>query len=629
MGGEKFDTLSDSKTLFPKLLGSAKIMADFTELPMASCVVVLVMDSAVLSCLQNSHSIGFAISSIAFHLHRHHEVQEPYSRARKNPFFDGLLRAEDGMPSPPFDLQASLGSRNISRTMSDIGNTHTRNAHDSLTDIGNNPFLQPFERSKIGKTASFAFTDVQSHFSFDPNEPIEANEKPPTVNGLTSPTSAKLFRVNRRKENLSTVSLPQSAASFYNGDSPEFEIVASCPSINKLNSFLKATKDEVNAGVPGRFLHVVMAQDVPDVGSIASTITYAFYLNEARRSDQICTVPVISMKRLDIRSQAELKWLLDSCQIDQSSLIFVDEIDLSYYDLFGSLKVVLLNGNKLPAKQEGESVYPWVKTITIAEGSSCCTLVAEKFALISPEILAGQGFSRLLIELLHILLVIVPCSMLVPIPLFYSWVAMMAPNLAAILLDSANLCSPQCSLKDKYMATLLIHGSGRFGCNGLYQLLRYKMYDVSELKVADILRKDFKKWTRVGKPDSAGSRMMASQIGMSSIGVPIAHLLDHEDTSVREIKYFQYMEKIRLLMIVSGYYDSKKNFKREILVSAESVELMKNLLFFFNASASQLPLKAIHQPGLGEEMQAFEIDKVTSRKTIELLLEEFGGTSKG
>ncbi|KAM1244899.1 hypothetical protein ACFX2I_036165 [Malus domestica] len=89
------------------------------------------------------------------------------------------------------------------------------------------------------------------------------------------------------------------------------------------------------------------------------------------------------------------------------------------------------------------------------------------------------------------------------------------------------------------------------------------------------------------------------------------------------------MEKLRLLMVVSGYYDSKRNFKREILVAAESVELMKNLLFFFDSSASQLPLKAIHQSGLGAEMQAFEIDKVTSRKTIERLLEEFGGTSKG
>lgn len=46
-------------------------------------------------------------------------------------------------------------------------------------------------------------------------------------------------------------------------------------------------------------------------------------------------------------------------------------------------------------------------------------------------------------------------------------------QLAAILLDSANLSSSNCSLKDKYMATMLIHGAGRFGCNGLYQLCMY------------------------------------------------------------------------------------------------------------------------------------------------------------
>lgn len=53
---------------------------------------------------------------------------------------------------------------------------------------------------------------------------------------------------------------------------------------------------------------------------------YAFYLNETHYSDQLCTVPVINMKRLDISSQAELKWLFDSCQIDLKSLIFVDEV---------------------------------------------------------------------------------------------------------------------------------------------------------------------------------------------------------------------------------------------------------------------------------------------------------------
>ncbi|XP_031282443.1 uncharacterized protein LOC116141021 [Pistacia vera] len=115
---------------------------------------------------------------------------------------------------------------------------------------------------------------------------------------------------------------------------------------------------------------------------------------------------------------------------------------------------------------------------------------------------------------------------------------------------------------------------------------------------------------------------------MSSIGISVEQLLAHENASTQEIKHFQKLEKVRLLMIVSGYYDQQKNFKREILVAAESVELMRNLLSFFNSSASQLPLKVLQQPGLGEEMKAFEIDKATSRKTIERLLEEFGGTSK-
>lgn len=103
-------------------------------------------------------------------------------------------------------------------------------------------------------------------------------------------------------------------------------------------------------------------------------------------------------------------------------------------------------------------------------------------------------------------------------------------QLTGILLDTGNLTGPHCTTKDKYMATLLVNGAGRFGSNGLYQLcmfcpqllcaieslllfytcsvliyrtkfvfaVRYKMYDTSDLTVVDILRKDFKKWTRVG-----------------------------------------------------------------------------------------------------------------------------------
>ncbi|XP_021691790.2 uncharacterized protein LOC110673086 isoform X2 [Hevea brasiliensis] len=564
-------------------------------------------------------------------------LQEPYIRTRENPYFDGLLRDDNASrdQSSTLGFQGNDESRNISRTTSDISDSRSKSfvqdisdksmesMDDSFSDVVLNPIGQStFRRlSKIAKATSFGFPNIQADLRLELGDTCksmeeyspkasEATEECHILSTLSRPIIEKSYSLNQRKQNLLMIPLPQSAAFFYNVLSPLVEIVESSESINRLNLYLKARRDDVSAGVPGRFLHAVIGQYVSDVGSIASTIMYAFYLNETLESDQLCSVPVINMKRADLSSHSELKWLLDSCQIDESSLIFVDEIDLSYYDLFGSLRLVLLNGHKLPAKQEalkgavveifncrkGESVYPGVENATVGQ-DSCCTLIAEKFALTSPEILAAQGFSRLL--------------------------------LAGILLDTGNLTGPHCTTKDKYMATLLVNGAGRFGCNGLYQLLRYKMCDVSDLTVVDILRKDFKKWTRVGKVDSVGSRSVMSYIGMSSIGISIEQLLAHDATSTEEIKYFQQLEKLQLLMIVSGYYDSQKNFKREILVTAESVELMKNLLMFLNSKASHLPLKVLHDPGLKDDMKVFEIDKITSRKTIERLLEEFGGASKG
>ncbi|XWS17961.1 hypothetical protein CRYUN_Cryun32bG0001100 [Craigia yunnanensis] len=566
---------------------------------------------------------------------------EPYIRTRENPYFIDLL-VKDGAStdeSSNFDFRGISGIQKISRSTSDIGGSRRKNLdldisenflESPLDDSVLDAILQPFSQTSNGnwsnvvKPTASALPNIQSESSFHLGNPSGSikDSLDRSVPSLRTPELEKSFKVNKIKTSLSKISLPQSAASFYNGHSPQMEIVETCESIKSLNLFLKSKRDEIYAGVPGRFLHTVIGQDVSDVGSVALTIMYAFYLNETHESHQLCTVPVINMKRTELNSHAELKWLLDSCQIDQSSLIFIDEIDLSYYDLFGSLKLVLLNGPKLPTEQEalkesvieifncrkehrqlkiqfylqGERVYPWVEKVTVGQECSSCTLIAEMFAMTSPEILAGQGFSRLL--------------------------------LAGILLDTGNLSSPHSTTKDKYMATFLLNGAGRFGCNGLYQILRYKLYDVSELRVTDILGKDFKKWTRVGKLDNAGSRLMVSLVGMSSIGISVEQLLAHGDASTREIKHFQQMEKLRLLMIVSGYYDQQKNFKREMLVSTESVELMKNLLFFFNSNASQLPLKVLHQPGLGEEMRAFEIDKVTSRKTIDRLLEEFGGSSK-
>ncbi|KAM7252879.1 hypothetical protein ACFE04_008690 [Oxalis oulophora] len=540
--------------------------------------------------------------------------EEPYLRAREDPFFKGLLKRNDH-PMPDAGLQSSsqFKSDNIS------GDTNTDTSYKEIPSDVTENFLddsvsESFTQSVSAKLAQMDRKTTSltfKHLIFDLGDTVDSSVNESEEYSVTlqeRPPMKRSYTVNKRKStNLSNVPLPQSAASFYNGSSPTIDIVESSESIEKLNSYLKSAKDEINAGVPGRFLHAVIGQDVSDLSSIVSTILYAFNLNEKLVDKQyFIIVPVLNMKRSDLNAHSDIKWLLDSCQIDQTSLIFVDEIDLSYYDLFGSLKLILLNGAKLPTKQEalkeavvevfncgkGEIVYPRVQTVTFGEGSSCCTLIAEIFLKTSPEILAGQAFSRLL--------------------------------LAGILLDTENISNPDCSIKDKYMATLLINGAGRFGCN-----VKYKMHDVSELKVVDILRKDFKSWTRViGKVSSISSRVMVSQIGMSSIGISMEQLLSHEEKSTSAIKHFNKSEKLQLLVIVSGYYDTHRTFMREILIAAESMELLKNLLSFLNANASRLPLEVLHHPGLRENMAAFKINKVTSRRIIEGLLEEFCGISK-
>nr|POF14463.1 protein prune like [Quercus suber] len=450
------------------------------------------------------------------------ETIQPYPR---EPVLNGLLKGKDLAPIFDFPLHGRIGSQNLSQSTSVIGDGKLHSnmsgkvmgSPSPLEDsASHNNILEPFDFDFQGIFYSQNISRSTSDIGDMRNTKIVSKISEEVMELPWKIRSQMLFS-NLLMSSLHLGDGPrlscqnhlhsQSAATFYNGISPEMEIVESCESINRLNNYLRDRKE---ASVSGKFLHAVIGQDISNVGLVASTIIYAFYLNETYQSDQLCTVPVINMKRAGLSCRAEIKWLIASCLIDQSSLIFIDEIDLSYYDLFGSLKLVLLNSHKLLIKQEalkeagveifccrkGESAYPWVETNTIGEDCSCCTLIAERLLL------------------------------------------------AGIFIETGNLTNPHCNSKDKYMATLLINGAGRFGSNGLYQILKYKMHDVSDLKIVDILHKDFKKWRRLGKPDAAGSRLMALHVGMSSIGISIAQLLAHEDASSQGIKNFQRMVRI-------------------------------------------------------------------------------------
>nr|GEV80994.1 exopolyphosphatase PRUNE1-like isoform X1 [Tanacetum cinerariifolium] len=522
--------------------------------------------------------------------------QGKYVRARENPFFNGLTRGNTSMinRASPFDFMGKSSDQRISRSVS--VNSQKGFENDVPENVSYKGSHLEIRNEPLGVPISGRVDLGISHIAVDSPKDWEANDD------RSEPAVVKSFNVNKIKHTLLGISLPPCAAIFYYGDLPLVDVVESCQSIQKLNLYLKASKDAVNAGVPGKFLRAVLGH-VSDSGSFISTIMYSYYLNETDTNSQYCTVPVFNNKRTCLNSHAELKWLLNTCDIDLSSLLFIDEVDLSYYDLFGSLKMVLMITDKLPEKlealkesvveifncQKGGFANPSDDPVVDKQDCSCCALIAEKLVSTAPEILVGKGVSRLL--------------------------------LAGILLDTENLTSPQCTSVDRYMSTLLLNGAGRFGCNGLYQILRSKMQDVYQLSVGQILRKDFRKWTRTGKAKSRGSRLVVSDVGMSAIGISIPQLLSSDETSIQEIVLFQQSEKLRLLIIVTGYDHHKKI--KEMLISAESEDLLKDLLLFLDSHAPHLKRHAMYQPGLSDEMRAFTVENVASKTIMEQQLQDF------
>ncbi|KAI5066040.1 hypothetical protein GOP47_0018664 [Adiantum capillus-veneris] len=400
------------------------------------------------------------------------------------------------------------------------------------------------------------------------------------------------------------------ASAFYNGGSLNLHGVSCCPSIGKMNDFLDERRDDLHAGVPGKWLTVVLGKDSSDLSTIVATITYAYFLSVTTREDKLCIVPLVNMVRADLALHPDATWLLDSIGLHVSSLLFLDEINLSYFHRFGSLRLVLVNHTKLCPGQEGfkddveeilvvrekvDNTYPHLKTVVSDKDvGSSCTLLAEEFTKHHPEMLAGRALCRLL--------------------------------LAGILLDTTNLLSESTTRRDTSMATLLLNGAGKFGRNGLFKILKQKSHDLTNMSTNELLRKQFKmlNFDHSGaEKHSQQVRRYEENVGMSSLPIPVNAVLAWEEDSVLAIADFPRCMALGLFVLVTGYYETAELFKREILVVVKDDKLLESISTFLLANKS---VKCILMPlkGVPSCMRGFSLEgKRISRTCIQTVLEDY------
>jgi len=348
-----------------------------------------------------------------------------------------------------------------------------------------------------------------------------------------------------------------------------------------LNAFLKSATNAARAGQPAR---IFMGNEASDLDSMASSVLFAW--SKGAVSNGLPNVPVMNIPREDFNLRTEAAWLFKEAGVDAANLLFLDEIDLNALFAAGGSRLVLVDHNKLGAKQAAwadaveeiidhhadENLYPNASKLIEPVGSAS-TLVAE--ALLSkgsPE--AG--------------------------------IAVLA--LGTILLDTVNLDpdAKRVTPRDEAVALklLAIAGADR---KALFDSLQFEKFNVAALSSRDILRKDYKQY-----------RMGQVTCGMSSALLPLTDWIRKDAALESAFASYATECKLDVLVVMSAY--TAPDFKREMAVHSADAALRARLVEFMNKAGLGL---ATLVGTTGNTDYFSQADLSQSRKKLQPLLSEF------
>ncbi len=290
----------------------------------------------------------------------------------------------------------------------------------------------------------------------------------------------------------------------------------------RLGAFLARAKS-------GVFSHVVLGNEAADMDSVVSSLVYSFLLTQ--KTGEL-HVPVVNVPAADLCLRTDVTRLFSLTSVDASSLLFSDQVNLA------DKRLHLVDHNRLSAAQgalagqvvevldhhRDDGLYRDAspRRIVFPLGS-CCTLVAQH-ALLHQAALVDRTVATLL--------------------------------LGPILVDTGNL-DPELGKTeplDAEMAAALAPLAGlgdRAARDGFFAGLNNAKFDVSQLSIGDLLRKDYKEFI-------VGSR----RVGMCAV------LRELSDMPAEELQRaadeWMARQKLDVLVVMTAYFEGPdKRFARQ------------------------------------------------------------------
>ncbi|GAU94621.1 hypothetical protein RvY_06359 [Ramazzottius varieornatus] len=372
-----------------------------------------------------------------------------------------------------------------------------------------------------------------------------------------------------------------------------------------LREYLRMTKKTVLDKDLDKFprVHIVVGNEACDLDSCVSALIYAYYIQtseerQAKSRVDRFTIPLLNIPQEDFTLKSEVRFALKKQGIDESCLIFLDEVQLlplaSKVDFtlvdhhvptgkLAQMKAVTEIVDHHPFQQQHpDALYlKNVKKRTIEAVGSCATLIAEKVL----GWLTDKGALTLLYE--------------------------------TIILDTVNFSpsAKKATAKDVDMADKLEAKLGKSGLKAsradiLAQLNDAKS-DVGSLSTAQLLRKDVKMLS-----SAAGTVMVSS--------LPIL-VKDYFNDEKRQ----QELRQLTQLAVVLGVSIKSKNISRDLLVYAADANLLSKvsggLLRSTNPPLSLATSEAAFRPSNENFRYYSQTNVAASRKQILPLLADILG----